>query len=369
MRIGFDAKRALMNNTGLGVYARNLINSISNQYPDNDYFLFTPNIHEYLLEQIGGKFEMVLPSRKIDKILPALWRTFSAIRQIRDLRLDVFHGLSNELPFGIHKVKGLKKIVTIHDLIFLKEQSQYPLIDRIIYEQKVRYACKIADKIIAISYQTKRDLVKLMGADENKIEVIYQNYDEIFFDRASLEQKSLVQGKYSLPEKFILNVSAFFPRKNQLLLIKAFESAMNQIPHHLILVGGYEMERSEIEKYISENNIASRIQIISQIPKEDLAALYQIADLFVYPSRFEGFGIPILEAMASGTRVLANDVSCFREIGADAITYFAENNQQDLADEILSCLSNMQDNNDAMNQRLSLFTAEKFAKMTFEAYR
>lgn len=357
-----------MNDTGLGVYSRNLINSICRHYSDSDYFLFTPKIREHLLEQIYGDFQIILPSKKIDRILTAFWRTFNSISQIRDLRLDVYHGLSNELPYGIHKIKGLRKIVTIHDLIFMKEKSQYPLIDRVIYEHKIRYACRVADKIIAISEQTKADLIELIGVDEKKIEVVYQCCDAIFYNRYSQDERSRLKVKYTLPENFILNVSAFFPRKNQMLLIKAFELIQQQIPHHLILVGGYEMERQKIENYLSEKNLATRVHILSALPKADLSALYQMASLFVYPSQFEGFGIPILEAMTSGTQVIANDIKCFREIGGDAITYFRDNSAQNLAEKIEFCISERMQNAEALNQRAALFRAESFAKKTVKNY-
>lgn len=358
-----------MNDTGLGVYSRNMINSVCANYSNNNYFLFTPKINEHLLVQIDGDFQIILPSKKIDRILTAFWRTFNSINQIRDLRLDVYHGLSNELPYGIHKIKGLRKIVTIHDLIFMKEKSQYPLIDRVIYENKIRYACRVADKIIAISEQTKADLIELIGVDEKKIEVVYQCCDVIFNKRYSQDEQSKIKVKYALPENFILNVSAFFPRKNQMLLIKAFELIQQQIPHHLILVGGYEMERQKIENYLSEKNLATRVHILSALPKADLSALYQMASLFVYPSQFEGFGIPILEAMASGIQVIANEIKCFREIGGDAITYFKDNSANDLAKKIKFCISESKQNTEALNQRVALFSAKSFAKAIFQLYR
>ncbi len=369
MKIGFDAKRALMNDTGLGVYSRNLINGLLRNFPENDYHLFTPKIKEYLLEQIDGEYKIELPERGIDKLIPSYWRTRNVIKDIAALRLDLYHGLSNELPFGIDKHRGVKKVVTIHDLIFLKEKKQYPLADRLIYETKIRYACKVADKIIAISGQTKSDLIKLIGADERKIEVVYQSCDNIFSSNITNEDMETVRLKHVLNEYFILNVSSFYPRKNHLLLVKAFEQIMAKVPHNLVLVGGYEMERKTIENYIAEKNIASRIKILSNLPLAELAAIYRLADLFVYPSQFEGFGIPILEAMTSGTRVLASDVECFRELGGDAIDYFDLDNLNSFAEKMLHLIHYKSQETALLKTRSEIFSNETFSKKIMEAYQ
>jgi glycosyltransferase involved in cell wall biosynthesis len=368
MKIGFDAKRALLNFTGLGVYSRNLINGFLKYYPENEYYLFSPKFRDELFEKLEGSFNTEFPERKLDRMLPSLWRSYSVSRRIEDLKLDVYHGLSNELPFNIHQLKRTKKVVTIHDLIFLKDINQYPLIDRVIYKSKVNYACKNADKIIAVSESTKVDIIETLGADENKISVVYQICDEVFQSEFSNDEKASVRKKYNLPHKIILNVSSFYPRKNQLTLIKAFDAIKNKIEHQLVLVGGHEMERKKINAYLATHNLSGRVKIVSDITTEELAVLYHLADLFVYPSKLEGFGIPILEAITCGTKVVASDIACFHEIGQDYIAYFDTNSEDDLAEVMLHEINNSKQNTSDLTQRSRFFSNENFCKKTFDIY-
>ncbi len=156
MKIGFDAKRAFLNSSGLGNYSRNTLNALKEYYNDNQYVLFTPGINEELFSNYKD-FDVISPDSSLSKIFKSLWRSFSVSRQLKNHELDVFHGLSNELPEGIHKT-DVPSVVTIHDLIFMEFPQFYKSIDRKIYYTKVKYASEAAKKIIAISSQTKNDL-------------------------------------------------------------------------------------------------------------------------------------------------------------------------------------------------------------------
>lgn len=335
MNIGFDAKRALNNHTGLGVYSRNLMNALFLHYPNETYHLFAAAVNEDLLAELKGAYRIHTPHNALHEMFPALWRSRGVVRDMKANRIQVYHGLSNEIPMFDSSTRHIKKIVTIHDLIFLKEQQQYPFIDRQIYKAKVGYACKHADVIVATSQQTKQDLMSYFKVAEQRIKVVYQNCDSRFFEPVTDAEKQAVRLRYNLPNRFILNVSSFFPRKNQATLIKAFASISAKTNHHLLFIGGNERERQTCERLVEDLHLSKRVAFLSNIPASDLPVIYKLADLFVYPSFFEGFGIPIVEAMASEVSVFCSDIPCFREVGGDEVTYFNPNNSSALGELLL----------------------------------
>ena len=173
MRIGFDAKRAFFNNTGLGNYSRATINALCRMLPEDDHFLYTPLKGKHTIYSPPENATVRLPSTIWGSQLKSYWRTYGLAKQLAKEKIDIYHGLSNEIPVGIERT-GVKSIVTIHDLIFMRLPHLYSPLDRRIYEKKVRNAVRNADRLIAISRQTKEDLRELFGADEEKIRVLYQ---------------------------------------------------------------------------------------------------------------------------------------------------------------------------------------------------
>ncbi len=179
MKIGFDAKRAFLNTSGLGNYSRTTLNALSKYHADNDYFLYTP---EAKIGMLGNqdKFQIIAPPKSYSNLKKAYWRTFQLSKELEKAKLNVFHGLSNELPRGIHKTQ-IPSVVTIHDLIFIRYPRFYKPFDRTIYFNKVRYACSAATRILAISEQTKQDIIAFIGTKPEKIEVIHQAISPLFY--------------------------------------------------------------------------------------------------------------------------------------------------------------------------------------------
>ena len=183
MKIGFDGKRAVQNFTGLGNYSRYILEILCKFYPQNEYILYAPRkrSNEKLSELLAQypQAKMAYPSTSFGKKLSSIWRIWGISKQIEQEGVQLYHGLSNEIPLNVKK-KGFKTIVTIHDLIFLRFPQYYKYIDRQIYTYKFRKACLNADKIIAVSECTKRDIIDIFQIQENKIEVVYQGCDESF---------------------------------------------------------------------------------------------------------------------------------------------------------------------------------------------
>ena len=356
IRIGFDAKRAFFNNRGLGNYSRGLIRIVSECQPDNEYFLLTPKTKGAIYDSFPENCKVIEPHSAFYTRFPSLWRSSGQIKEITELKLDIFHGLSHELPLGIKRTNA-RSVVTMHDLIFCKFPELYPWIDRQLYKRKYFRSCRDADKIIAISEQTKMDLMDLAGIEEQKIEVVYQGCNPIFQKKISQEELLAIKSKYNLPEQYLLNVGAIEKRKNQELIIKAI--AFGNIDTPLIIVGNPTEYIRELETLIAKHHLESKIHFLTNVPTEDLPAIYQLASIFVYPSLFEGFGIPIIEAIQSNIPVITSKGSCFQETGGPASSYVSHDNVEELASAVEEILGNTEKRKIMVHD--SLIYAEMFS--------
>lgn len=355
MKIGYEAKRAFFNMTGLGNYSRGVIKMMATHFPDHTYILYTPKtIFTSRLDFLHA-FDQVLTKTPDSKLFPALWRSKSVIKDLQRDNINLYHGLSHELPVGIHQ-SGIKSVVTIHDLIFKRYPQYFGFISRQIYGIKIKYACKHSDKIIAISEKTKNDLVELLKVDPEKIEIVYQDCDETFKAKQSDHKKGEVKLKYNLPKNYILNVGTIEERKNLFLLIKAFRLLPED--KKLVVIGKQTKYAEQIKRYIDKHNLRSRILLIPNVRFADLPAIYQLADVFVYTSRYEGFGIPVLEALVSGIPVIAATGSCLEEAGGPDSLYIDPDNEAELAEKINLVLSNEEQRK--MMIKKGLIYAQKF---------
>ncbi len=335
MRIGFDAKRLFNNFTGLGNYSRFVVDALATTYPREEYFLYTPRIrqhHETNKYLDIGRYTVRQPEGKPG----AWWRTVSIADDIRNDQLNVFHGLSNELP--LKKPAGLRTILTVHDLIFLRFPEYYGAINVAIYKWKLRHSCRSADCVVAVSQQTATDLHEFLNVDPAKVTVIHQGCHPSFYRQVSPEVISQVRAKYELPAEFLLYVGTLEKRKNAGLIIKALARLNNKIP--LVLAGRSTRYVTELEDLVKKYSLEARVKFVHDASFDDLPAFYQAASLFIYPSMFEGFGIPIVEAIASGVPVITSNGSCFSEAGGPDCIYVNPSNPEELADSITMVLDN-----------------------------
>lgn len=341
MKIGFDGKRALHNLRGLGNYSRTLIKSLDTHFPENEYLLFShPAKNNEILswqEGLGSSTSVVGASDFLGKLSPSLWRSILLNRDLKKFNLDVYHGLSHEIPPGINKSNFLK-VVTIHDLLYLKFPENFKYIDRKVYHKKFCYSVQNADIVVAICEQTKRDIIHYLGVAEEKIHVVYQSCSPIFYDTCTSEQFELVRNKYKITNDFIFHVASMEPNKNTLSIVQAFHKAKDNIREDLILIGRGGEYKEKVKRYIEENQLSKRVRILEEVPTSDLPALYQMAKLFVFPSFYEGFGIPILEAHFSKTPVITSIGSCFPESGGPDAIYIDPSNIADISNRMVEVL-------------------------------
>ncbi len=314
MHLGFDAKRAFTNNTGLGNYSRTAINGLCRMYPEHAYTLYTPSKGKDLNYAPPGNANVAMPATAWAKTLNSFWRSYGIRKQLLNDGVDIYHGLSNELPFAMERT-CVKTIVTIHDLIFLRHPELYPRIDRRIYFRKTLNAVRSADRIIAISGQTRNDLIELLDADEQKIRVVYQGCNPWFYDAVKPAERARIREKYALPDQYLLYVGTIEERKNLFTIIRALHEYRIDIP--LVVVGGKTPYFDKISSYIREQQVKN-IHFHHHIDNADLPGIYQQSEAFIYPSSYEGFGIPVLEALNSGVPVITSKGGCLEETAGDA---------------------------------------------------
>tara|TARA_Y100000385_G_scaffold195339_1_gene202206 strand:- start:1673 stop:2776 length:1104 start_codon:yes stop_codon:yes gene_type:complete len=364
MRIGIDAKRIFSNATGLGVYGRNLVYGLRQLESSHHFVLYTPDSsNEYLQRSsLSSSFEI----HSADKLSSYYWRTFSIKQDIQKDKIDIYHGLSNELPLGIEKL-SIKKIVDIHDLCFERFKEDYSWLDRQIFWFKTKRAVRVCDKIIATSEATKKDIIDLLKVPSEKIEVVYQCADKIFNSTYTIKAKTAVKRKYNLPDNYILSVGTIQGRKNQKTIVEALALLPPKERLPLILVGNGDKYLQELLQLAAELKV--EVQVIPKVKFKDLPCIYQEAKIFVYPSIVEGFGIPVLEAMASKVPVITSKDTSMAEIIQNDECLISATNKTELSEKIQEFL--LDNNEKRIHQafeRSRAFSQEKFAQKLLKIY-
>lgn len=320
MIIGYEAKRIFHNSSGLGNYGRNLISALTEHHSDNQYLLYNPK-----KGKIG--FNLSPVTKEINPALDNplytnLWRQRLVSDQAAKDGVQIFHGLSQELPSGLAK-NHIKSVVTIHDLIFLRFPKLYKRIDRKIYLQKVTKACISADLIVAISEQTKLDLIEFLKIDPQKIIVIYQGCHPAFWS-SDIASDNDILDKYKLPNEYLLFVGTLEPRKNPDKVLQASKEL--NIP--VVFIGGQT-------KFWKTQNLTYQGYHNPKVDStEELAAIYRQAKVFAYPSIFEGFGIPVLEALVCKTPVVTSNISALPEAAGPNSLLVNPNSQAEITKAI-----------------------------------
>ena len=374
MRVAIDGKRYYLNSSGLGRYSRSLINqliSIGDEenleiilYRPKGKVKFEPKSQSHLTEITADYFFS-------GHIGNAIWRFTKLPSLINNSGYDLFHGPSHVLP---GKLK-CPSVVTMLDLIFIRYPNYFKAWDRNYYRISFKKSAQLADHIISISEATKADLINFFGIKEDKISVIYPGFDAVF---SKLQQQKLdeIKIKFKLPRDYILYVGNIEPRKNILKLAQAFnslqESSYIDKDVHLLIVGQMGWYYKEIIDGIDSLSSRDKIKLVGPVYGEDLAGFYQLASIMAYPSMFEGFGYPVLEAMRLGTPVLTSNISSMPEAGGNAAHYVNPESLDEIKDGLCKLL-----NDKTYREKLAVkgtrhaagFNTMRMTQETLEVYR
>lgn len=337
MRIGIDYNAALHQRAGIGRYTRELFKALAALDRENEYLLVIsgPAVRH------GQDF---LPDaanfRPFYLLLGERWTTLLWQRLRLPLAIDwltgplhLFHSPDYVLP---PLRRGVNKLLTIHDLSFLRYPEGAEPTLRWYLEGAVPRSVARADLLLADSESTRRDLIELLRVNQERVEVIYPGVDERFHplsDRARLERVRL---RYSIEGPFILSVGTLEPRKNYPRLIEAFHRLRHDthIPHRLVIVGGLGWRYAGVFRSVEQLGLQDEVRFLGHVPEEDLIALYNLCEAFAFVSLYEGFGLPVLEAMACGAPVVTSHLSSLPEVAGAAALPVDPTDIQAIADAL-----------------------------------
>lgn len=334
-RLGFDAIRALRNGTGLGNYARAVLTGLAEVAPDRELRLYSPRVpvarFSGFATSIGARTSLpALPWRA--PVARNLWRTFRLGHVAARDRIDLYHGLTQEIPRDL-PARRIRSVLTVPDLLYLTQPEQFPALDRRSYLWRYRWSIEHADALIAISHGTCTDLQHHFGVDPSRIVVIPPAVDPRFSSPPPDPQIGpAVRQRLGLPPRYVVLVGTLEPRKNQRLAVRALaESADRELA--VVLVGRDGGSEAPLRQLARECGVASRIHFLSAIGSDDLLAILAGARLASYLSTAEGFGMPIVEAQAAGLPVVAVRGGNLEDAGGPAARYVDPDDPAALATE------------------------------------
>lgn len=369
MRIVFDGRVIQYGKSGVGVYAESLLNAISDIDTSNRYEILSHgNIGSH-----NGKFEYIKTGFRFDSH-PAgdLWEQIYLPFHLKRKKTDIFHSPTFHVPLISF---GTKKVVTIHDLVSFRFPQTQPKSFVAYSRFMIKAAAKFADGIITSSMATKIEIKDILKVNEEKVHVVYGAPRSIFKTIEDKEAIKEMQIRCNLPCRFILFVGSLEPRKNIGNLIYAFSSMKKKgIIHKLILCGGagWMNEQERLRELAQVSGVGNDVIFTGYVPDADLPAFYNLADIFVYPSLYEGFGLPPLEAMACGCPVITSNTSSLPEVVGDAAIMVNPYDVEGLADAMCRVLTNNELRLKMKKQgieRAKMFSWTRCAAETLEVYK
>lgn len=334
LTLGFDAKRLFNNLTGLGNYSRTLVHNLEHYASEHYYVLYSEKVRNNPdTEQFtdSSRYKVVGKSGFGRKF----WRIFSIRKDLKRDGVEIYHGLSHDLPFGA-KPKGIKYVVTIHDVCFKTFPEMFARVERIIYRFKYSNSLKKADRIVAISESTKRDILTYFPfVDEAKIEVIYQALNPIYYELNDIESERTLVKRYGISGDFILYVGSINSRKNLMGVVKAYEHLSEEFRLPLVVIGTGGEYKDRVLAYTQSNDLDQYVSYLDNVTlPENLRAFYRCAKILVYPSFYEGFGLPVGEALLCETPVITSSVSSLPEAGGEFALYVDPSKEEQIAQAI-----------------------------------
>ncbi len=331
-RIGIDARK--LNDYGIGTYIQQLIRGLAARDEDNDYYLFVGEQGAATLFDLPENFRPVIersPGYSARELLALSW-------QLVRHRIDLYHATHYVLPVWIPK----KSVVTIHDIIHLLYPQFLPNRMAFFYAQRmISRALRKSDRVLTDSKTTRRDLMHQLKTDVSKIEVVYPGVEERFLQPVEQERIDRFRTDNDLDRPYALFVGNPKPHKNLPNILQAFAGAIQStdLPFDLVCAGGRREQHRRNQFTAQRLGIEDRFRVLGHVDDADMNALYQGAHLFLYPTLYEGFGLPVVEAMASGVPVVTSSTSALKEIAQGAARLVDPLDVAALSREIGRCLT------------------------------
>jgi glycosyltransferase involved in cell wall biosynthesis len=369
MKIGIDATALPQEPVGAGVYIINLLRALGDLNTGYELVVFLhENARNYLeMDETTNILQVVLPEK--NPALRLVWEQIMLPKLVKRYKIDLLHSLHYTSPFLL----ACASVVTIHDLTFFLFPELHKLSKRLFFPSVIRASARKADALITVSENTRQDSIRLLHVPEEKIFAVQLGVDEIFHPIKDNGLRRKIYQQYQLPEKFILYVGLVEPRKNLPLLIRSFRTLVEEgFSHRLVIVGRLGWMYQEVFKQIETLGLEDRIKFTGYVPRQNLPIVYNLAELFVYPTLYEGFGLPVLEAMACGTPVVTSKISSLPEIVGNAGILVTPGEESALAEAMVTVLSDpkMQENLAEKGIiRSKDFSWKRTAKETLQVYQ
>lgn len=366
MKIGIDVHAAERDGTGNCTYIRNLVKNLVRIDTQNNYVFYVTDIKHSFYQNFTEVDNLKIKQLQVKN--PLVRIPLFLARQTYADALDILHVQYNAPPFH-----GGKLVTTIHDLGFLFHPESFSKLQGLRLKILTRKTAKRSQSILTGSNYSKNDIVRAYNLDPEKVEVVPHGISSLFKPNLSRETIQTVLDKYKIQGDYILSVGRLNPRKNLNSLVQAFSDLKRtkQIPHGLVIVGQDDFETSQFIKSIKENDYSQQIIFTGFIPDEDLPFLYGGADVFVYPSVFEGVGLPVLEAMKCGTPVVTSNTTSLKEVVGDAGRMVDPLDVKDITQAIFQVICDTELKTALIEKglaRANQFSWEKTAQKTLEIY-
>ncbi len=333
MRIGFDARK--LHDFGIGTYIRNVLRQLARIDRDTEFVLLCRAADAAGLAALGPNFRPVVEATG-NYTLAEQIRIPLALRRER---VTLFHAPHYVLP----PLVSCDSVVTIHDCIHLMFPQYLPSRFALAYARtSIALAARHATRVLTVSESSKRDILRYVDVPADKIDVIYNAYDERFGDEPHEDDVVRVRERFQLHDEFVLYAGNVKPHKNLERLIDAFalvrRRGLDRL--RLVLIGDEISKYAALRRAVHRHQLHKYVRFLGYLPEETLAVMYRLAGVFVFPSLYEGFGLPPLEAMASGTPVVTSNVSSLPEVAGDAAVLVDPYDPQSIADGIQAVLTN-----------------------------
>ena len=329
MKIGIDARPLISRQpSGIGTYLIHVLRYISAMDKQNEYYLYSHQEMEYPIELGENFYKRVIPGK-----VGTLWLRYVLPKHLKKDGIDVFWGTQHFLPC---RVKGMRTCLTIHDTALLIQPKWGSRVNSFMQNTFLRSSAREADLILTVSHSTKRDTVRLCGVSEEKIVVTYEGCPESL-QQPGAEDAAAIRKKFGMQWPYYLYVGTIEPRKNIETMIAAFEILAKDDPEaRLVLAGGLGWRYEGILQAVEQSPYKDRICMPGYLSVQEKHLLYSEARAFLFPSHYEGFGLPILEAYRTGTQVITARNSSLPEVGGEAAWYIDDENDANALAQVMA---------------------------------